>query len=201
MPKNKMSDLRSHLFETLEALKDDAKPMDVDRARAVCEVAQALINTAKVEVQFLDAIGAEPSSWIFPSCAATILFAGVRSISRAMRMFCWSWPIEAMEERAIMKRELEKLVTLMRDGGISYDEAVRQFKRRFLIEVLARHRWNQCKAAKELGMHRNTLGRLVAELCIYPRLLRHKDVDSGMPSGLRLPLPLPPVQPVSTISA
>ena len=71
-----------------------------------------------------------------------------------------------------MKRELENLVTQMHAGGITYDEAVREFKRRFLIEVLAHHRGNQCKAAKELGMHRNTLSRTIAELAIDPAQIR-----------------------------
>lgn len=56
--KNRMSDLRNHLFETLEALKDDEKPMDLQRAKAISEVAQTIINSAKVEVQFAQAIGA-----------------------------------------------------------------------------------------------------------------------------------------------
>lgn len=51
--KNKMSDLRNHLFETLEALKDDEKPMDIERALAISTVAGKLIDTAKVEVAFL----------------------------------------------------------------------------------------------------------------------------------------------------
>ncbi len=67
-----------------------------------------------------------------------------------------------------MKRELDSLVTQMHAGGITYDEAVREFKRRFILEVLASHRGNQCKAAKELGMHRNTLSRTLVELNIDP---------------------------------
>jgi hypothetical protein len=55
--KNKISDLRNHLFETIERLKDEDKPMDLDRARAVSEVAQTIINTAKVEVAYLEATG------------------------------------------------------------------------------------------------------------------------------------------------
>ena len=65
-----------------------------------------------------------------------------------------------------MKRELESLVTQMHTGGITYSEAVREFKKRFILEVLAAHRGNQCKAAKELGMHRNTLSRTLEELGI-----------------------------------
>ena len=63
-----------------------------------------------------------------------------------------------------MKRELDSLVTQMHAGGIHYEEAVREFKRRFILEVLSHHRGNQCKAAEELGMHRNTLSRTMAEL-------------------------------------
>ncbi len=71
-----------------------------------------------------------------------------------------------------MKRELDNLVTQMHAGGITYAEAVREFKRRFLMEVLAHHRGNQCKAARELGMHRNTLSRTMAELELDPSQIR-----------------------------
>ena len=71
-----------------------------------------------------------------------------------------------------MKRELDTLVAQMYAGGITYDEAVREFKKRFLLEVLSHHRGNQCKAAKDLGVHRNTLSRMVAELKINPTEIR-----------------------------
>ena len=51
--KNKLEDLRNHLFAALEGLSDAEKPMDIDRARAIAEVAQVVINSAKVEVDFL----------------------------------------------------------------------------------------------------------------------------------------------------
>jgi DNA-binding NtrC family response regulator len=63
-----------------------------------------------------------------------------------------------------VKRELDSLVTQMHSSGIPYEEAVREFKRQYLREVLIAHRGNQCKAAEELGMHRNTLSRAMAEL-------------------------------------
>lgn len=63
-----------------------------------------------------------------------------------------------------MKRDLDNLVLQMHAAGISYTDAVREFKKRFILEVLSRHRGNQCKAADELGMHRNTLSRTLAEL-------------------------------------
>ena len=63
-----------------------------------------------------------------------------------------------------MRRELESLVTQMHSSGIRYEDAVREFKRQYLREVLVANRGNQCKAAEELGMHRNTLSRTMAEL-------------------------------------
>jgi hypothetical protein len=56
MAKNKITDLRDHLFETLEALKDPDKPMELQRAHAIAEVAQAIINSAKVEVDLVKAV-------------------------------------------------------------------------------------------------------------------------------------------------
>jgi len=52
----------------------------------------------------------------------------------------------------------------MHSSGIRYDDAVREFKKQYLREVLIANRGNQCKAAEELGMHRNTLSRTMAEL-------------------------------------
>lgn len=60
--KNKMQDLRNHLFATLEALQDPEKPMDIDRARAVSDVAKVLIDSARVEVDFLKVTGAASGS-------------------------------------------------------------------------------------------------------------------------------------------
>lgn len=60
----------------------------------------------------------------------------------------------------------------MHASGITYEEAVREFRKSFLIEVLSQHRGNQCKAAKELGMHRNTLSRAITELGIDPAQIR-----------------------------
>ena len=53
-----MDDLRNHLFATLEALQDEENPMDIARARAISEVAGKLIDSAKVEVEFIRATDA-----------------------------------------------------------------------------------------------------------------------------------------------
>jgi DNA-binding NtrC family response regulator len=49
---------------------------------------------------------------------------------------------------------------------------VREFKKRFLVTVLQENKGNQCKAARELGMHRNTLSRTIAELKLDVREFR-----------------------------
>lgn len=47
-----INDLRDALFETLDALRDKDKPMELDRAKTIADVAQTIINTAKVEVDY-----------------------------------------------------------------------------------------------------------------------------------------------------
>ncbi|HEX4155280.1 MAG TPA: helix-turn-helix domain-containing protein [Acidobacteriaceae bacterium] len=90
-----------------------------------------------------------------------------------------------------MKRELDNLVLQMHAANVNYADAVREFKKRFILEVLARHRGNQCKAAEELGMHRNTLSRTLAELDLDSAAIR-----KGMrrpPRSVR-PVPRPGLQ-------
>jgi Fis family transcriptional regulator, factor for inversion stimulation protein len=72
-----------------------------------------------------------------------------------------------------MKGELEQLIADLYRGGIMYSEATREFKKRFIEHVLLQNRLNQCKAARELGMHRNTLRRTIAELGLDVRNLRY----------------------------
>jgi len=71
-----------------------------------------------------------------------------------------------------VKDQLEALVAYMHSSGILYAEAVREFKKRFIINVLQQCHGNQCKAARELDMHRNTLSRTIEELKIDMRSVR-----------------------------
>ena len=64
--KNKIDDLRNHLFETLEALKDEDKPMELDRARAIADVSKVIVDSAKVEVDFLRVTGNMRSTGFLP---------------------------------------------------------------------------------------------------------------------------------------
>lgn len=80
MAKNKITDLRDHLFEALEALKDPDKPMDPERARAISAVAQTIINSAKVEVDLIKAVGGSgPGNGFF------LIEEGSRELPKALR--------------------------------------------------------------------------------------------------------------------
>jgi Fis family transcriptional regulator len=60
----------------------------------------------------------------------------------------------------------------MYKDGITYSEGLCEFKKRFLLAVLQDCNGNQCKAARLLGMHRNTLSRTIAELKLNAKELR-----------------------------
>ena len=86
-----------------------------------------------------------------------------------------------------MKDQLEALIFQMYRSNILYSEAVREFKKRFIVTVLEENKGNQCKAARELGMHRNTLSRTMQELRIDVRPLREgarRPPRSARPMGL-----------------
>jgi Fis family transcriptional regulator, factor for inversion stimulation protein len=62
-----------------------------------------------------------------------------------------------------MREQLERLVEEMIAKGIRFDDAHREFEKRFIAEVLAKSNGNLGKAADLLGIHRNTLSRKIAE--------------------------------------
>lgn len=57
MSRPNIDTVREHLFAALEGLRDKANPMEIERAKAISEVAQTIINSAKVEVDYLRANG------------------------------------------------------------------------------------------------------------------------------------------------
>jgi Fis family transcriptional regulator, factor for inversion stimulation protein len=86
----------------------------------------------------------------------------------------WSvYDIIEAKERGVVKDQLEALILQMYKNGITYSEGVCEFKKRFILTVLQDCKGNQCKAARQLGMHRNTLSRAIAELKLDARGLRH----------------------------
>ena len=62
MAHNKLSDLRDHIFMALERLSDETLTKDqvnseVDKAKAISQLAGTLIQSAKVEIDFINATG------------------------------------------------------------------------------------------------------------------------------------------------
>ncbi len=68
-----------------------------------------------------------------------------------------------------MRDLLERLVGEMVEKGIRYDDAQREFEKRFIARVLQAHDGNLSESAKTLGVHRNTLTRKIQELKIRQR--------------------------------
>ncbi|MDD5542096.1 MAG: helix-turn-helix domain-containing protein [Acidobacteriia bacterium] len=66
-----------------------------------------------------------------------------------------------------MKEQLDSLINQMVERGILYDEALMEFEKKFIKKVLERNRWNQCKAARVLGIHRNTLSKKISEYKLH----------------------------------
>lgn len=62
-----------------------------------------------------------------------------------------------------MRETLDHLVEEMVTKGIRYEDAQREFEKRFISHVLVKADGNLCRAADLLGMHRNTLSRKISE--------------------------------------
>ena len=67
-----------------------------------------------------------------------------------------------------MRERLDQLVGEMVEKGIRYDEAQREFEKRFIARVVQTSNGNLCRAADTLGVHRNTLTRKIRDLKIRP---------------------------------
>lgn len=59
-----ISELRQQLLDTLKDLRNRENPMEPDRARAVAQVASVLVDTAKVEVDYLKATGQDRAGFL-----------------------------------------------------------------------------------------------------------------------------------------
>jgi DNA-binding NtrC family response regulator len=62
-----------------------------------------------------------------------------------------------------LREQLERLVDEMVTKGIRYDEAQREFEKKFIMHVLQKVDGNLGNAADLLGIHRNTLARKMTE--------------------------------------
>ena len=64
---------------------------------------------------------------------------------------------------------LDRLVEEMVDRSVQFDDAVREFEKRFITRVLKQCDGSLTKTACALGMHRNTLTRKMGEYKIKRR--------------------------------
>ncbi len=71
-----------------------------------------------------------------------------------------------------MKDQLENLVGQMVERGILFDEAVNEFEKNFIKRVQDRFNGNQSRAARLLGIHRNTLSRKIGRYKLAQRCRR-----------------------------
>jgi DNA-binding NtrC family response regulator len=63
-----------------------------------------------------------------------------------------------------VRERLEQLVEEMVEKGLLYEEAQREFERRYFAAALRRADGNISRAAGLIGIHRNTLARKVESL-------------------------------------
>ena len=62
-----------------------------------------------------------------------------------------------------LRDQLERLVDEMVSKGIRYEEAQREFEKKYITQVLLKADGNLGKTADLLGIHRNTLARKMSE--------------------------------------
>ena len=62
-----------------------------------------------------------------------------------------------------LKEQLERIIDEMVNRGVRYEDAQREFEKKFIARVLVKADGNLCEAADLLGMHRNTLSRKLSE--------------------------------------
>ena len=67
--------------------------------------------------------------------------------------------------------KIERLVEEMVDKDVQFEDAVREFEKRFISQVLGRCDGSLTRTAETLGIHRNTLTRKMAEY----KVKRHAD--------------------------
>ena len=69
----------------------------------------------------------------------------------------------------MISERLERLVEEMVDRGVQFDDAVREFEKRFIARVLGSCEGSLTRTADALGIHRNTLTRKLGQYKIKRR--------------------------------
>ena len=69
----------------------------------------------------------------------------------------------------MIAERLDRLVEEMVDRGVRFEDAVREFEKRFIAKMLGRCDGSLTKTADTLGIHRNTLTRKMGAYKIKKR--------------------------------
>lgn len=64
MPNPHIDQVRQSLLDTLSDLRNKEQPMDIERAKAVAQVASVLVDTAKIENEYLKITGQDRSKFL-----------------------------------------------------------------------------------------------------------------------------------------
>lgn len=67
------------------------------------------------------------------------------------------------KEQTRLKDRIEALCIEMLDRGIEFGEALEQFEKTFIIEMVRRKGGNMIRASAALGIHRNTLSKRLTQ--------------------------------------
>jgi hypothetical protein len=73
---NDINTLRNTLFETLRALRDRDNPIEIDRAKAINETAQVIINSVKLEIDHMRVAGTDQRTDFIPTLTAKPVIDG-----------------------------------------------------------------------------------------------------------------------------
>lgn len=61
---NTIEQLRAELMGTLKDLRNREQPMEPDRARAIAQVAAIIVDSARVEVDYIKAVNGDSSKFL-----------------------------------------------------------------------------------------------------------------------------------------
>jgi DNA-binding NtrC family response regulator len=78
-----------------------------------------------------------------------------------------------------MKDRFDGLVEHLLEGGFFLQQAIEVLERSMIQSALDRNKGNQCAAAKQLGIHRNTLQRKIVEYSLSGTRTRAKRKPAG----------------------
>jgi Fis family transcriptional regulator, factor for inversion stimulation protein len=90
----------------------------------------------------------------------------LRVLQQALATLAW--------RSVAVKDQLEALISQMIEHGVTYEDALIEFKKRFIKTIMENNKNNRSKTAQALGIHRNTLSRKIDEYRLDHRPKRRR---------------------------